>query len=181
MTSTLPPTPGRRRTAGRIALWTAVATIGALGVTGVALAAPSFTQASNSTATATPSAGSSAQPGGKADRHGKRHPGMFRLGRLSHGEAVVQGKDGKFLTVYTQRGAVTAVSAKSITLKSADGYTASYAVTGDTKVGKDGKPAKIGDIKVGDQAGVMAQKSGDSKTARGIRVGDKHPQAKTNN
>lgn len=90
-----------------------------------------------------------------------------------HGEAVVKTKDGKFVTVYTQRGAVTAVSSTSITVKSADGYTATYAVNADTKVGKDHKPAKIGDIKLGDMVGVVATKSGDTKTAKGVRAGDR--------
>jgi len=167
MTTNYPP-PGRRRIAGRIAAWTAVAIIGALAVTGVALAAPTISAATNSAPTPEPSASSSAEPGdrpskGERGDKGRRGAHLPRFGRAIHAEAVVKGKDGKFLTVYTQRGEVTAVSATSITLKSADGFTSTYAVSADTK---------IGDVKVGDAAAVIATKSGDAKNAKGIRVGD---------
>lgn len=177
MTTNSPPPTGQRRIAGRIAAWTAVATLGALAVTGVALAAPTLTAATGSAPTAAPSAGSSAHPGGKPEKgqrgeRGLRGAHLARLGRAVHAEAVVKDKDGKFVTVYTQRGKVTAVSATSITLKSEDGFTATYTVDAETKIGKDDKAAKIGDVKVGDSAGVIAVKSGDSKDAKGIRVGE---------
>ena len=172
----LPPA-GKRRTAGRIAAWAAVATIGALALTGVALAAPTLTAASGTAPAAAPSP-SSADPSAKAakgprGKHKGLRGGHLRApGRAVHAEAVVKDKDGKFITVYTQRGKVTAVSATSITLNSDDGFTATYTVNADTKIGKDGKPAKIGDVKVGDSAGLFAVKSGESKNARGIRVGE---------
>ncbi len=179
--TTTPPPLGQRRVAGRIAAWTAVATIGFLAVTGIALAAPTFTQATTSAASPSPSgsAGPEGKPG-KADRPGKGpRPGkgnggahLRALGRMLHGEAVVRDKDGKFVTVYTQRGEVTAVSATSITLKSADGFVSTYAINAETKIGKERTAGEIADIKVGDEAGVVAVKSGGSKLAKGIRAGD---------
>ncbi len=176
MTTNLEPPTGRRRSYARIAVWTAVATIGALAVTGVALAAPAITGATNTAPTPAPSASGSADPDkprgrGEKGKQGKRHGPLARLGRTVHAEAVVRDKDGKFVTVYTQRGEVTAVSATSITLKSADGFTATYAVNADTRIMKDRKAAKIADIKVKDLARVIATKSGDAKTAKGIAVG----------
>lgn len=177
-----PPTRGRR-IAGRIAAWTSVATIGVLAVAGVALAAPTLTAASNPTPSADPSASGKAQPEGKKSakgdrpKKGKGHGQLPRLGKAVHGEAVVRGKDGTYLTVYTQRGEVTAVSATSITLKSTDGFTSTYALTAETKVVKNRDGAKITDVRVGDLAGVVAVKSGDGKDARGIVVRNKgeHP------
>lgn len=184
MTMNTPP-PTRRRITGRVAAWTTVATFGVLAVTGVALAAPAISAATNSAPNPAPSASGSAspdkQPHSKGDRPGKgnRQAHLPRLGKNVHAQAVVRDKDGKFITVYTQRGTVTAVSATSITLKSADGFTSTYVVNAETKVAKvggegrkHGEAAKIGDIKVGDLAGVVAVKSAESKTARGILVGD---------
>ncbi len=175
MTINQQPPTRQRRVAGRIAAWTAVATIGVLAIAGVALAAPTINAATNAAPTPAPSASGSAQPEGKRGQHpGKGKRGHLpRLGKPVHAEAVVQDKDGKFLTVYTQRGEVTAVSATSITLKSADGFTSTYAINAETKIGKDREAAKIGDVKVGDMAGVIAVKSGETKTARGLMVGDK--------
>jgi hypothetical protein len=176
MTPNSPPLTGQHRIAGRIAAWTAVATICALALTGVALAAPTISAATSSALTAAPSASSSATPSEKPSRgargdEGGRRAFLPRLGRPVHAEAVVKDKDGKFVTVYTQRGEVTAVSATSITLKSADGFTSTYAVSAETRIGKHRKAAKIGDVKVGDVARVIAVKSADSKDAKGIRVG----------
>ena len=171
MTSSHEPTR-RPRVAGRIAAWTVVATVALVGLAGVALAGvdlPLRTAAATPTPTASPG-----EPGDrKADRD-KRHKrhGFGRLGRPVHGEAVVRDRDGEFLTVYHQRGTVTAVSATSIALKSEDGFVATYAVNDETRVYRDRKPARIGDVKVGERAGVMAVKSGETKLARWVVVGD---------
>lgn len=152
----------KHRIAGRVVAWTAAATLGLGAIAGVALAAPS-------TAPSPSSAGKHA-----AGQHKGHHEGgLGRLGkRALHGEFVAKGKDGAFVTVDGQRGAVTQVSSTRITLKSADGFTATYVLTADTKVRKDGNPGKIGDVKVGEAALVLATKSGDAKTAKGVVVGD---------
>ncbi len=152
----------KHRIAGRIAAATAVVTLAVGAVAGIALAAPNTTASPSS-----PSAGA-AHSHQKGDHKGGR---LARLDkRMVHGEFVARGKDGAYVTLDTQRGEVTKVSNTSITLKSADGFTATYAVTGDTKIRRDGKPAKVGDLKVGDPAMVIATKSGGDKTAKGIVV-----------
>jgi hypothetical protein len=153
------------RIAGRAVAWTAVATLGVGAIAGVALAATG-TSPSPSAST---KAGTSAHAKGP-DR--AKHPGRLSAAtrRAVHGELVVKGKDGKYVTIDTQRGSVTAVSPTSITVRSADGFSATYAVGSGTRVRKDGKKAAVGDLKVGDAALVMSLKGADGKTARSIVV-----------
>ncbi len=72
------------------------------------------------------------------------------------------------MTVLIQNGRVTAVSRSSVTVKSDDGFTRTYAVTASTIVAarRDG----IGSVKTGDRAWVTATASGGAMTA--LRVAD---------
>jgi hypothetical protein len=85
-----------------------------------------------------------------------------------HGTLVLPKPGGGTRTVEIQNGRVTAVSQSSITLKSDDGFTRTYAVTSSTIVAarRDG----IGSVKAGDQAWVTATASGGTVTA--VRIGD---------
>ena len=66
--------------------------------------------------------------GGIGQRMGQRHPlAEPRADRFLHGELVIKGKDGKPVTVALQRGVVTAVDASSVTVKSEDGYSRTWA------------------------------------------------------
>jgi hypothetical protein len=96
-----------------------------------------------------------------------RHPRIRALlnSRVQHGELVLEGRNGTAVTMDVQRGQVTAVSATSISLRSADGYTATYAVGADTRVRLSGTPKTIGDVKVGDTVGVLATRNGETMTA----------------
>lgn len=84
------------------------------------------------------------------------------LGAL-HGELVVPKQGGGYETLVVQRGTVRAVSARSITVKSEDGFTESYAVTADTLVNaaRDG----ISSIDDGAQVSVLARKGAGDPTA----------------
>jgi len=83
-----------------------------------------------------------------------------------HGEFVANKGDGTFQTVDVQRGEVTDVSASSITVKSADGFIKSYAVTATTIVNaaRDG----IGSVKVADVVNVTATVDGTTATAEDV-------------
>jgi len=107
--------------------------------------------------------------------HGKR---FGVRGRVLHGEFVVRTKDG-FQTAFVHKGEVTAVSSTSITVKSADGFEKSYAVTGETKVRSRGQQGSIGDVKVGDRAVVGGLRDGDAYTARFIGHRSAKPADKT--
>jgi hypothetical protein len=135
----------------------------------------------------TPSASGSA-PGaapGQAGKADKSH----RAQQL-HSESVVKKADGTFETQLTQRGTVDSVSSTSVTVKSEDGFTQSYAVNAETKITKvpapaaDGSPAKgddgkrlkptagtIADIAAGDAVRISGVKTRDQATAARIVEG----------
>ena len=105
----------------------------------------------------------SGQPSGR-DRARQHRPLQQRA---LHGEATLGGKQHR--VVVFQRGEVTAVSAAALTVRSVDGFTASYQVSEETKVRKQRAQATITDIVVGDRVRVLAAKSGSTATARMIR------------
>ncbi|HJV99162.1 MAG TPA: hypothetical protein VJ617_08730 [Arthrobacter sp.] len=107
-----------------------------------------------------------------------------------HSESVVKKADGTFETVLSQQGTVDAVSETSVTVKSDDGYTQTYAVNADTKVikfpapaadgtpatGDDGKRLKpsdvtIGEIAAGEKVRVSGVKNGESVIAEKVVEG----------
>jgi len=97
-------------------------------------------------------------------------PGVFALGPISggmvHGVFTVPKSGGGYQTIDVQRGTVTAVSSTSVTVKSADGYTATYAVSSKTVV--DAQAAGIGSVKKGDSIFVTATVSGGTATAANV-------------
>jgi len=92
-------------------------------------------------------------------------PGPIGLG-LIHGAFTVPKANGGYQTLDVQRGKVTAVSATSVTVKSADGYTVTYTVTSKTLV--DARAAGIGSVKKGDSVFITATASGTTPTAANI-------------
>jgi hypothetical protein len=94
------------------------------------------------------------------------HPGWGGPMAIVHGQAVLAKRGGGYQMIDYQRGAVTAVSMGSITVKSTDGFTQTYAVTGSTIVGA--QRGGIGSITSGDQASVIATVSGKTVTATKI-------------
>jgi hypothetical protein len=106
-----------------------------------------------------------AGPGGGALRFS--FGGFFGLGGgVVHGQVTVPKSGGGYQTLDVQQGTVTAVSSTSISVKSADGYTASYAVSSKTLV--DAQAAGIGSVKKGDTVFVTATVSGSTATAANV-------------
>jgi len=96
-------------------------------------------------------------------------PGFFGagiLGGVIHGQVTVPKSGGGYQTIDVQRGTVTAVSTSSITVKSADGYSATYGVSGSTEV--NAQAEGIGTVKDGDTAELTATASGSTKTAASV-------------
>ena len=131
-----------------------VAVVALLGGAGAAVASTgSGSPAGSPSAVAASPAPSPAQqgvpgPGGPAG------PGFRRLGPGAgfgglfgalHGQVVVAKPGGGYQTVDVQNGQVMAVSTTSITLKSADGFSKSYAVAGSTIV--DAQRDGIGSVR----------------------------------
>ncbi|HET7014561.1 MAG TPA: hypothetical protein VFI65_11655 [Streptosporangiaceae bacterium] len=90
----------------------------------------------------------------------------FGVGGALHGQFVVAKSGGGYQTVDVQRGKVTAVSSTSLTVKSTDGFTATYAVSSSTIV--DAQRDGIGSVKSGNQVYVSATVSGSRATATSI-------------
>jgi hypothetical protein len=147
----------------------AVVALGALGTgTGYALAQGSH---SPSTVTAnTPSSstsGSASGHPGKGKRGEARHR-LLKLRTLEHAQWVTRDpKTNKDVTHEAVVGTVTVGSA-SITVKAADGYTATFTVNSDTKIhiaGSKGAQGKLSDVKSGAKAVVVGTKSDATLTA----------------
>jgi hypothetical protein len=85
-----------------------------------------------------------------------------------HGQVVLAKPGGGFRTIDFQSGTVTKVDAGSITLRSTDGFTQSYAISGSTIVSanRDG----IGSVKTGNDTVLIATVSGNTATA--VRIID---------
>jgi hypothetical protein len=97
------------------------------------------------------------------------HPAYGGMGHripILHGQAVLSKPGGGYQTVAFQRGTVTAVSAGSITLKSADGFTQTYVINGSTVVGAH--RGGISSVTDGNTASVIATVSGKTFTATRI-------------
>ena len=143
-----------RRTAFAVA-WLAAGAIGATTVTGIAVATQNPTPAGPVSA--------SASTGDATAAAGDRVKGMLR--RVLHGELTIAGADGP-TTVNLQRGKVTASSATSLTVRSTDGFTTTYAVGASTTVRRDRQSVTADKIAVGDLAFVRA----DGTTASSVRA-----------
>jgi len=118
-----------------------------------------------------PSPGPSGWPGPRQARPGFHRFGAGGIGfgglfGALHGQLVLPRSGGGYQTVDVQNGHVTAVSTTSITLKSADGFSKSYALTSTTVV--DAQRDGIGSVKVGNQVTLLATVSGSTATATSI-------------
>jgi hypothetical protein len=104
-----------------------------------------------------PGPGSGANGNGNGGRNGKGLGsllgGAAGLGAVQHGDFTVQGADGTSTAMTLQRGTVTAASGTSVSVKSTDGFTATYVVDSSTR-GRTANLAK------GDDVLVIAQKAG---------------------
>lgn len=165
------PRLGARRVVG----WTTAGVLAVAGLTGagVAFAGSSLTNTASSAPSASASPTAAPPQGDKPDHHGAagRHGRLGRIAqRALHGEFVSKEADGKIVTRVVQHGQVTAVSGTSITLKSDDGFTGTYAVNGDTKVHVGRDSAAISGVKTGGEAWIVAVKGTDASTATHLVV-----------
>ena len=93
---------------------------------------------------------------------GKAIPGVL------HGQFIVRAPGGD-QTEDVQIGQVTTVTGTSITLRSSDGFTASYTIAAGATIVDSGQDA-MGSVKVGDQASLQATVTGSS--VRATRIDD---------
>jgi len=146
------------------------------GVTaGIAAADPS----NSPSPSATPSASTTPTPGTKeadknADKKAEKRAarkanqqaggGARDIRRALHGEVTLAGQQHQ--VVVFQRGQVVSVDGSSITLRSNDAFTGTYAVAPTTKVRVKKALGTIGDVEPGDRVLVIAAKGDDVSTAR---------------
>ncbi|MGN9842635.1 hypothetical protein ACTMTI_31365 [Nonomuraea sp. H19] len=146
---------------------TALIVVTGAGVAAAAVFTPSPSPTPTVSDTATPSASPSGTPSDKAPGYGRGGGHKMGLGgRPIHGEFVVPDGEGKYVTVASQYGDVTAVDQDSITVKSEDGYTKEYAVNADTRINRGS--AGIDAVKTGQKVMVMAKVEGGTATAVAI-------------
>jgi hypothetical protein len=114
----------------------------------------------------------------KADRaaaggfgHGRRGLGHGLGRRVLHGEVTLQTREG-VKTVVVARGEVTALSGEAITVRSSDGVSTPFRLDGETRYGFRNEPAPRAELKVGDTAFVVGERSGDTVTARRVLSGE---------
>jgi hypothetical protein len=154
----------------------------AAAATGVALAADSSTPSPSGSPSASPGSGTQKNGGTAPGQRGLRReggpgmrggPGMGGPGIAGpmgalHGEFVVPKQGGGYQTLVVQRGTVSSVSSSTITVHSADGFSATYNVPATTPVNaaRDG----IGSIKKGDEVTLLAQQKSGNDTA--LQIGD---------
>jgi hypothetical protein len=114
------------------------------------------------TTTATgPSPAASAAP---AKEHRRALRRYLRKNTL-HGEVTVQGKKG-VTTVVVQRGTVTAVTSTTVSVKSTDGFAATWTFGSALRVVQDKKAVAATALKAGETIGVAGTKDGSTDTAR---------------
>ncbi|WP_319459162.1 hypothetical protein [Micromonospora sp. RTP1Z1] len=163
---------------------TAVEVAAAMGADGQALTAMGFDAADlDVDPVAAPAPSSSVEPepstsAGPKDKRGdrgqewrKRHRARVLLRKNTlHGEVVVQTRDGGTKTVAVQRGQVTAIDGKSMTVRSTDGFTMTWTFGDQLRVVERRTTIQSTDVKVGTPLGVAGAKDGDSGVARLIVV-----------
>jgi hypothetical protein len=153
---------GNRRLPGRPLILAGVAVAALLAGAGVAMAATSGSPASGAAAPS-PSARPASPHQGRPGGFGFAFGGPFGA---VHGQFVVPRSGGGYQTIDTQRGSVTAVSATSITVKSADGFVKTYQVVTSTNV--DARRNGISTVRTGHQVAVTATDGGSTATAVSI-------------
>jgi hypothetical protein len=102
----------------------------------------------------------------------KARAGGLGLRRLVHGDLVVQGKSGELRNVRVDHGVLQSVDGSTLVLKEGDGSTVNVPTTEQTKFVRDRQPAKITDLKAGDQVWTMRVRNEDGSYTT-LRVRDR--------
>jgi hypothetical protein len=156
--------PGSRRTKLAVAGAIVAAAVASAGVTAGIMAGNGGTSAAASGGPGGGGQGFGGQQGGLGGAAGGAAGGTMAA---LHGTYVVSDGNGGYLTELTQTGTVSAVSSSSITVKSTDGFTKTYVVSGSTSV--DNGSDAIGDVATGHTVRVVATSANDQATATQIQ------------
>jgi hypothetical protein len=147
----------------RTRLLTAAAVLVALtGTAGATIANADPTPGAGTATDRSTTAAEPADAGKPADRAGQKHRPL--TARALHGSVTVGGQKEQRVLDF-QRGTVSTVSATSVTVRSVDGFTATYAVEDSTRIRSQKKAGSIADIEATDEVRVVAQ-DGTAKVIR---------------
>jgi len=170
----------------RLGVWIAAGIFG-----GGALVGAVVSQLGTATAASpTPSPRASGEPGapygGPMHRFGDRLRGLPPLGpdfgpggpgpgmgggKVLHSEATVEAPDGTTKVVVSQAGDITDVTDSTITVKSTDGFDATYTIDKNTRISLNGKDGTASSLKKGDTVHVFGTKSGSTNHASAVMDG----------
>jgi hypothetical protein len=128
-------------------------------------------------ATATTNGNGKGAGGGRL-RFGHGLGGARLGGRALHGEVTVQTDNGTKTYVFA-KGTVSALSGTSITIKSSDNVSTTFAINGDTRYGFQNFSQPQAELKNGQTAWAIGTKSGDTNTATRIVTFQNPPQQGT--
>ena len=141
----------------------------ALGVGAASVALAAVVGAGIATADATPDPTPAPTSSPSADQSGapakKAHAGRL-MRRALHGEVTLAGPKHK--VVAFQRGSVVEVSDTAVTVRSNDGFTATYVINDATRTRKAKQPVELSEIAVSDTVRVRATVDGEAATAKVI-------------
>jgi hypothetical protein len=146
----------------------------------IAAGEPAFAGAAVAGGVAAAVGGESASPQPQATgRNGHRKFADWRKRRAMrvllahdtlHGEAVVQTKDGKTITVVVQRGVITELTDTSVTVTSADGFMLTWTFSDRLRVVEKRRSVQPSAVEVGMRIGIAGAKNGEGQAARFIVI-----------
>jgi len=167
----------------RLGAWIAAGVLGGGVITGVAVSELGTATA----ASPTPSPRASGEPGapmpdgGPMQRFGERMRGIPPLGpdmgfgigggRVLHSEATVKAPDGTTKVVVSQSGDITDITDSTITVKSTDGFEATYTIDKNSRISLNGSDGAMSSLKKGDTVRVFGTKSGSTNHANAVMDG----------
>ena len=131
---------------------------------------PTPTQSPSASASPTPKPTAKPRDPDRSEQRRMRRLAAPLLRRALHGEVTLAGEQHR--VVVFQRGPVEKLSDNLLSVRSSDGYTATYVVTGETTVRRNGAKATTAQLKPGDRVVVVANKDGSTLTAVRIRAID---------
>jgi hypothetical protein len=141
--------------------------IGALAVGGVAyVGAYAVTASDNVSLTQ-----NEEEPNSGETERSRKGPHKFGPRGAIRGEFVVPGEDeGTFQRVRTDRGVIDRIEGSTIVISEADGTTVEVPTSDDTRIGRDGEEAELGELKAGDHVHTMRVNTGDGFVTRHVRA-----------
>lgn len=97
--------------------------------------------------------------------------GLAGGGKLLHGEATVEKPGGGTNVVRFQNGTISAITGSTMTVKSTDGFTATYTVDKTSRITLNGADGTLSKLTKNDQVRVLAVQSGSSNVAKMVMDG----------